>query len=350
MGWGQSLLSVSLQIFFTWTGDWFKRSTPGSRQRQATSNLASCTATAFSGQVGPIWFTDCNWSKTRVVFWERSLRFNSCGFPKPIMATLFSLGFAAPTPIQAERRAEGGGWEVELGGWIEVGVGSRVAWLGWAVMARSPFRGFHTIGGFVSSQPSPSFPEFEDIQRCVSQVSPNANTVLPHSEGLSLWTGNLLAPDPITFLEMQAKSGFRRQLTIGYPEGNSRVATCCTRLHIGHVGIVRSHSGIWQVCLNILVCFIGVECSPLLDSLLQGIWSHAAEDVSFWRTLKMPLMRGRKETRSSRPFMPMRVRRRGPKFLGTSGGFWERLSLLGAHGAGSDRPTSGQWPPRRATS
>eukprot|EP00438_Fugacium_kawagutii_P003651 Skav224221 [mRNA] locus=scaffold939:1060038:1066812:- [translate_table: standard] len=27
--------------------------------------------------------------------------FNSCGFPKPIMATLFSLGFAAPTPIQA---------------------------------------------------------------------------------------------------------------------------------------------------------------------------------------------------------------------------------------------------------
>ena len=29
-----------------------------------------------------------------------SLRFNSCGFPKPIMATLFSLGFAAPTPIQ----------------------------------------------------------------------------------------------------------------------------------------------------------------------------------------------------------------------------------------------------------
>lgn len=42
--------------------------------------------------------------------------FNSCGFPKPIMATLFSLGFAAPTPIQAYC------WPVAGGGRDVVGI------------------------------------------------------------------------------------------------------------------------------------------------------------------------------------------------------------------------------------
>ena len=43
------------------------------------------------------------------------LRFNSCGFPKPIMATLFSLKFAAPTPIQVR--------SVDLLGWVVKGKG-----------------------------------------------------------------------------------------------------------------------------------------------------------------------------------------------------------------------------------
>lgn len=42
--------------------------------------------------------------------------FNSCGFPKPIMATLFSLGFVAPTPIQAYC------WPVAGGGRDVVGI------------------------------------------------------------------------------------------------------------------------------------------------------------------------------------------------------------------------------------
>lgn len=39
--------------------------------------------------------------------------FNSCQFPKPIMASIFNLGFAAPTPIKAarqdQRESMGGG-------------------------------------------------------------------------------------------------------------------------------------------------------------------------------------------------------------------------------------------------